>query len=162
MSFQRQLEYLRIDFKSRKNKQKNPPGFNFQEKKMYPGSLWLTEPSINLLSIVPVSGMSVCLWNYHKLDPQNIKVKLCSPIPHLNAGGKRRRKHYDVPSFPKLFGLDHGMVMAEHEHVISVELIHFLSGTMHLYIGIRYNQTSIFDFAQTSSNLILSALKNVS
>lgn len=45
------------------------------------------------------------------------------------------------------YGLGHGMIMAEHEHIISIELIHFLSKTMHLYIDIRYRQTSTFYFA---------------
>lgn len=93
--------------------------------------------------------------------PTEYKFRLCSTIPHLNGERKSRRKNYDIPSFPKI-GLEHGMVIAEHEQVISEQLTHFLLLTMHLHIDIRYNQTSIFNFVGTSSNLMLSALKDES
>ena len=93
------LKTWKMDFTSREK-----TGLNFLRKSCIPGTLWFTKPWTNLLSTVWVSGTSLCIVHLPQNEIMECKRQEWNPIPHLNEGGKRKRKKkYNILSLPKIW-----------------------------------------------------------
>lgn len=87
---------------------------NFLKKNIYPGSP-VPYRAFNKSSIYSLDLWYVDMFmNYYQMDPQNIKVRLFSPILHLTGEGRAGGKIMISLHFLR-YGLEHGMVISAHE-----------------------------------------------